>query len=346
MKLSDIDGLGPKTEEKLNEAGINDVLQLMSHSPREISDITGVDSDTASRWFRNARKFLQEQNSKEKSMKTASEIDEDRTNAKRIYLGCEPLDKMVGGFETGSMYEMYGEFGANKSQLCFSLMVRSQLPLEQGGVYEDKPVKVAVIDTEHTFRPSRIKDISKRWGLDEKQVLDNILVWSVRNSVEQQMALEEIENKIIEGENIKLVIIDSAIGLFRNEYIGRGSLSDRQGRINKFVGLASRTADVHKFCMVVTNQVQADPSMQFGDPTKPVGGNVIGHTSTYRIYLKKSGKNRIMRMIDSPNHADMEAMFRIGTGGAMSVEEADEMEEQKKKEVSKAKRAEKKKEDT
>jgi RecA/RadA recombinase len=38
--------------------------------------------------------------------------------------------------------------------------------------------------------------------------------------------------------------------------------------------------------------------MFFGDPTKATGGNIVAHTFTYRIYLRKSGENRIAKMID------------------------------------------------
>jgi len=50
----------------------------------------------------------------------------------------------------------------------------------------------------------------------------------------------------------------------------------------------------------------ASPDVFFGDPTRPIGGNVVAHTSTYRIYFKKSGKKRIARMVDSPHHPEQE----------------------------------------
>ena len=61
----------------------------------------------------------------------------------------------------------------------------------------------------------------------------------------------------------------------------------------------------------------ASPDVFFGDPTRPIGGNVVAHTSTYRIYFKKSGKKRIARMVDSPHHPEQEVIFALGEAGVI-----------------------------
>ena len=72
----------------------------------------------------------------------------------------------------------------------------------------------------------------------------------------------------------------------------------------------------------MTNQVMSSPDQFFGDPTKPIGGNVVAHTSTYRVYLKKSGKKRIARMVDSPHHPEMDVIFALGEAGVQDPEDA------------------------
>ena len=67
----------------------------------------------------------------------------------------------------------------------------------------------------------------------------------------------------------------------------------------------------------------ASPDVFFGDPIRPVGGNVVAHTSTYRIYFKKSGKKRIARMVDSPHHPEEEVIFALGAAGVVDPEEVD-----------------------
>ena len=114
-----------------------------------------------------------------------------------------------------------------------------------------------------------------------------------------------------------MLIVDSAVGLFRSEYLGRGTLSERQQRLNKFVHLLVRIAEIYNCAALATNQVMSSPDVFFGDPTRPIGGNVVAHTSTYRIYFKKSGKKRIARMVDSPHHPEQEVIFALGEGGVV-----------------------------
>jgi DNA repair protein RadA len=86
-----------------------------------------------------------------------------------------------------------------------------------------------------------------------------------------------------------------------------------------------RLAEIYNVAIVITNQVQSSPDTFFGDPTKAAGGNVLGHASTYRIYLRKSGENRVAKMIDSPYHPYSDARFTVNERGA------DDMDEELKK---------------
>lgn len=60
------------------------------------------------------------------------------------------------------MTEIFGEFRTGKTQLCHTLCVTSQLPLDQGG----GEGKALYIDTEGTFRPQRLVSIAERFGLE------------------------------------------------------------------------------------------------------------------------------------------------------------------------------------
>ena len=86
-----------------------------------------------------------------------------------------------------------------------------------------------------------------------------------------------------------------------------------------------RLVEIYNIAVVITNQVQSSPDTFFGDPTKAAGGNVLGHSSTYRIYLRKSGENRVAKMIDSPYHPYSDARFTVNDRGA------DDMDEELKK---------------
>lgn len=336
MELTEIKGVGETTAKKLNSIGIYDVWQLMTRSPREISDLTGMDSEAANDLFERAREALDQDN--KTLIQRGTDIKIKRENAKKITTGSESIDNLLlGGVETGASTEVYGEFGAGKTQFIHTLLCSVQQLEEKGGLSTaDKPACAAIIDTEGTFRPERIESISKRFGLDPEKSLQNIIVCKVRNSYEERRALEEIERLIV-NENLKLLVIDSTTGLFRSEYIGRGNLSDRQGAINRFVSLAAHIADTYNIAVIFSNQVMADPSQMFGDPKKAIGGNVMAHTSTYRIYFRKSGDYRIAEMKDSPHHPDGECMFGVVEGGIVDKKVKEELLKEEEKALKKKK---------
>lgn len=111
------------------------------------------------------------------------------------------------------------------------------------------------------------------------------------------------------------MIVDSIISLHRAEFLGRGNLSERQQKLNGIMHRLKRIAEIYNVAVIITNQVQSTPDTFFGDPTKPAGGNIIGHASTYRIYLRKAGKERKAIMIDSPCHPYGDTNFMVTEGG-------------------------------
>lgn len=66
--------------------------------------------------------------------KNALDIHKERLNIVRISTGSSTLDELLrGGFEAGSLTELFGEFRTGKTQLCHTLAVTSQLPFSAGG---------------------------------------------------------------------------------------------------------------------------------------------------------------------------------------------------------------------
>jgi len=319
LRLDSLEGVGPVSTKKLADAGIHNIMDLIVRGPVEISEITGMGKDTSENIVNKAREHLVEGGLISKDFVSASEIYKRRQDIGKITTGTNCLDTLFdGGIETQALTEVYGEFGSGKTQLCLTMCVQVQKPKEEGGLEGG----AIYIDTENTFRPERIVSIANVNGMDPQKVLDNIIVARAYNSAHQTLILEEV-GPIIEENNIKLIIVDSAVGLFRAEYLGRGTLSTRQQKLNHFVHLLSRIAETYNCAALATNQVMSSPDVFFGDPTRPIGGNVVAHTSTYRIYFKKSGKKRIARMVDSPHHPEEEVIFALGEAGVMDPEEAE-----------------------
>ncbi len=318
LEIENIEGVGPVTKQKLLEAGIHTMMDLLVRGPIGVSDATGLDVDRASSICNRARTTLVKLGKLEKDFVTATEIYKKRQSIERISTGTISLDDLLeGGIETQAITEIYGEYGTGKTQISHTLCVMVQLSKGKGGL----EAGAVYIDTEGTFRPERIYHIAETRELDPNEALENVVVAKAYNSAHQELIIEDVGN-IIDNTGAKLLIVDSAVAHYRAEFLGRGTLAGRQQRLNKFMHLLLRIAETYNVATVVTNQIQASPDTYFGDPIRPTGGNVVAHTSTYRIYLKRSGKNRIARMVDSPYHAEREVIFRLTDRGVEDAEEA------------------------
>lgn len=311
LEVTSLPGVGPATKTKLNEAGIFTILDLATAGPADIADATDVDITKAVDLNNKARKKLVELGRLEPDFISASDLLSKRKNIGRLSTGSKNLDELLsGGIETWAMTEFYGEFGSGKTQICHTVCAMVQQPVDQGGL----DAGAVYIDTEGTFRPERLSQIAEARGLDPEAVLSKVMVARAYNSAHQELIAKDL-GRIIEKNNIKLVIVDSAVAHYRAEFLGRGTLAERQQRLNRFMHQLLRTAEIYNIAIILTNQVQAAPDSFFGDPTRATGGHVVAHTSTYRIYLRKAGKNRIARMIDSPYHPERDAVFLLNDKG-------------------------------
>ena len=81
-----------------------------------------------------------------------------------------------------------------------------------------------------------------------------------------------------------------------------------------------KLADTYNICVFVTNQVMAKPDQFFGDPTTAIGGHIVGHASTFRLYLRKGKKGtRVAKLVDSPSLPEGEAVFMVTEAGVKDV---------------------------
>lgn len=349
MNLDELDGIGPITLKRLNEAGIKTPKDLIAYNPVKITELSpNIKIEQAEKWFNAAMQYLQERGELLPPLRTAREILEERKKVERISTGSRDLDDILfGGIEVGSSTEVYGEFKSGKSQLCHTLAVIAQLPKELCGVNG----RVLWVDSENTFRPERIREIIIARGLvplkpqskedkkagklaepeNEKDVLkflDRIEVAKPLSSSHQHTMIEHIGDFINrEAADVKkndpqfrLLIIDSLTKYWRGEYLGRGQLNARQIGINEHVMLISKLPELYKIAVIYTNQVTSTVE-PFGDPIRAVGGNIVGHANTYRIYMKKAGSKHIARIIDSPYHPDTEVQFDLGSEGIINFVE-------------------------
>ena len=310
MEIEDLPGVGEKVAEKLKEAGFDSLEAIAAASISELKDI-GLGEASVVKIIKAAKDSIK--NTPQMGFETGIEALKKRELIGKITTGSDELNKLMGGgIETQAITELYGQFGSGKTQLAHQLSVNVQLPEDEGGLGRN----AIYIDTENTFRPERIISMAKALKLDPTEVLKNIHIARAYNS-DHQMLLAEKAAEIAEEFNVGLVVVDSLMSHFRAEYTGRGTLADRQQKINKHMHLLQRKlADQHNITIVVTNQVMSKPDTFFADPTAPVGGHIVGHTSTFRVYLRKSkGDKRVAKLVDSPSLPEGECVFEVTGNG-------------------------------
>jgi len=334
--LEDLPGVGPATAEKLKESGFESYQGIAVASPGELSNTADIGESSAHDIIQAAREAADIG-----GFETGADVLERRERIGKLTWMVPEVDELLGGgVETQSITEVYGEFGAGKSQVTHQLAVNVQLPREHGGLHGS----AVFVDSEDTFRPERIdqmvrglpdeaiaaamEDREIEGGPDDEDalealvedVLDKIHVAKAFNSNHQILLAEKAQDLASEREDsdypVRLLCVDSLTAHFRAEYVGRGELANRQQKLNKHLHDLDKVGNLYNAAVVVTNQVASNPDSYFGDPTQPIGGNILGHKSTFRLYLRKSKNDkRIVRLVDAPNLPDGEGVMRVQEDG-------------------------------
>ncbi|WP_128903986.1 DNA repair and recombination protein RadA [Halorubrum amylolyticum] len=331
-ELEDLPGVGPATADKLVENGFESYQSIAVASPGEMSNTADIGESSASDIINAARDAADVG-----GFETGVSVLERRQEIGKLSWQIDEVDDLLGGgIETQSITEVYGEFGSGKSQVTHQMAVNVQLLPENGGLDGG----CIFVDTEDTFRPERIDDMVR--GLDDEILADEMERREIEGTPSDEEAMEELieafldqihvakafnsnhqillaeKAKELAGEHeesewpVRIVCVDSLTAHFRAEYVGRGELAERQQKLNKHLHDLMRLGDLFNTAILVTNQVASNPDSYFGDPTQAIGGNILGHASTFRIYLRKSkGNKRIVRLVDAPNLADGEAVMRV-----------------------------------
>lgn len=303
---------------KLQDCGYHTVESVAFSTKKSLIQIKGISEVKADKILNECAKLVP------MGFTTATAYHQRRAEIIMLTTGSKELDKLLGGgIETGSITEMFGEFRTGKTQLCHHLAVTCQLPVNQNG----GEGKCLYIDTEGTFRPERLLAVAERYKLVPDEVLDNVAYARAYNSDHQTQLLLTAAAMMTESR-YSLVIIDSATALYRTDYCGRGELAARQMHLARFLRMLLRLCDEFGVAVVITNQVVAQVDggggMFAGDQKKPIGGNIIAHASTTRLYMKKGrGETRICKIYDSPCLPEAEAAFAIQPDGIGDCKDRD-----------------------
>jgi DNA repair protein RadA len=286
QELGKISGVSEATVKKIFDSGIYKKAQISKMTLKQFQNMTGIGEKTGEKIIKEVLKDV--------IFESGYDVHEKKEKQKKLKIGSKNFDDLLnGGITPGLITEFFGPFGSAKTQFCHQLAVNVQLPeFNQKAIY---------IDTEGAFSTKRIMEMASAAGLDDKEALKNILTIKAETSEHLAKIIGAL-NKFVQEMNVGIVIVDSLIAHFRVDFRGRGELSERQQKLNKCLHDLKKLADIYDIPVIITNQVMASPGVLYGDPTRPLGGHVVGHASAYRIYLTRNKEGvRTVKLIDSPD---------------------------------------------
>jgi DNA repair protein RadB len=202
----------------------------------------------------------------------------DDFTVKRLPTGSKALDDLLGGgFEVGTISQVFGEPASGKTNICLQLTVNV---LRSGK-------KVIYIDTEG-FSTERFSQIA---GPDARELSRNMFIFSPTGFEDQYSAVREAE-KIVPG-NVSLIVLDSATALYRVELESKDSMGLKRelaSQLTILLGMARK----HGIAVVVTNQIYMDVDKE---ELKAVGGNMLEHISKAIVQLSRVGVGKRMAVV-------------------------------------------------
>lgn len=225
------------------------------------------------------------------------------------------IDEIIGGgIPEGKSMMLYGEFGSGKTQTCFTCAALC-------------PNKIVYIDTEGSFRASRMKEICESRNLDWNIIKKKIVYYRPETWADQMLVISSLPSPMDVDGKIDLIICDSLSKHFRGiEFLGRETLQIKNGLIREFILALERISEAHKAALIYTTQIydtpSATPYSSKATIQKPIGGRSAEHQPDFVIFFRKgSGNVRIARMMDSSWNPLAERGFLITKRGIENIPE-------------------------
>lgn len=182
------------------------------------------------------------------------------------------LDVMLaGGFEKGTITQIFGPPSSGKSNITLSVAVN----------VAKFNKKVIYIDTEGGISIDRIKQIA---GVDFSDVANNIIVFEPTSFLEQNDAVKSIDAWLRNNhKDVDLIVLDSAVALYRVDDMKSSKLNKELG---KQIGLLSKIARQHDVAIILTNQIYSSYDDEGNNDIKAVGGTILQYWSKVIIQLE------------------------------------------------------------
>lgn len=176
-----------------------------------------------------------------------------------ISTGSKAIDSLIGGgIRGGLVYDVFGESGSGKTQLCFSLAANC---IKAGG-------QVLFVDTAGTFRPERISEIA---GTKDIEKIKYVRALTVQDQL----------NAISRMSDASLVIVDSLTFNFSAEYSG----PTRHLAVMHYIHELAIAA-INSGCAVVCTNMVRNVPQETGKAQREFLGNTVSINTHVKVKLE------------------------------------------------------------
>lgn len=304
-----IPGVGPAMLQKLMDAGLTDIKRIARAKVDDLLEIDGIADKKALQIIN----YAQEQTGIGGPTNAMDALRAFRENSRRISTNSKALDELLGGgVLCGFTWEIAGVNGHGKSQFAMQIAANAIAPREVGGLGGT----CLWIDTENIGKLAlkRIHQFLTALSLPADELISSKLKLIQCENTEMQI---NAVRRLLDNDTIyDCVILDGIMTMFRSEFVGRGTLSERSDNLKPHLADLNNYAMRYDAAVVFTNQVGSSPEMYSGGP-QAIGGNIVGHASKYRLFIRKAEKGtiRIVRLDKSADLPEGEAPIVITPEG-------------------------------
>ncbi len=191
--------------------------------------------------------------------------------------GCDSLDVVLGGgFDRGTVTQIYGPPAAGKSNIALSTAVATAINRQ----------KTVYVDTEGVSidRLDQIASATATDCVSRDTITEQILFRAAHDFAEQEDAIRAATTM---ADDVSLIVVDSATGFYRLERTVGDDQDDSGESLRRLTSQITQLLSIarkHNLAVIITNQVYTDPET---DRTRPLGGYTLEHWTGVVLRLER-----------------------------------------------------------
>lgn len=251
--------------------------------------------------------------------KFIKQCEKERNQIFLLSSGAKKFDEVLGGgFQLGKKYLIFGANKTGKTQLCHQLCIQTYMQFSKFIKTSSKDSRqfIYYFDTENTFRPERLKELTQTSYIDYKKILEKILVSKIMSNSALLLVLNELES-ILDLNHMSILIIDTINNHYNSELADRNISSNTAKKT--FLKVLKKINELTKNFKLITIAT-AQVTSKFTEGTLirvlPVGNQIINHYFSEYIHLDYKGEDkRYVHIANSLNLPEKRLLYRITPAG-------------------------------